>query len=760
MRHVCMILGLCLASVVVFSAEEAHVFTEAQKTFWSLQPVSKPSTPVVTAKQWVKNPIDAFVLAKLEEKQLQPNKPTDKVTLLRRVTIDLTGLVPTPEEIQAFVNDNSANAYEKVVDRLLASPGYGERWGRHWLDIARYADSNGYKADETRPNIWRYRDYVIKAFNDDKPYDRFVREQIAGDELFPGDPDALVAMGFNRNWIDETNAAGLVIRRQETLDDITNVTGSAFLGMTVACARCHDHKYDPILQKDYYRLQAFFANTSFGDGPLPLKDPIARQKYDEQKKLWEEKTRGIRAEMNAIVEPLRKSKVEGGIKTFEDDVQEAILLDPAKRDPYQKMMYHTAEPRIAFSDEPDARTLRTLKGDSAARYAELKKQLAEFDSIKPAALPDGQYMIDIGTVAPPTYVHTRGDPYAKGEEVHPGFLSILDSSDAKITPLAALNSTGRRSALAAWLTDPKNPLPARVMVNQMWQYHFGTGIVATPGDFGRMGSRPTHPELLDFLASYFVENGWSMKKMNRLIVLSNTYQQSSENQEKAATADPDNKLLWRYARRRMEAEAIRDSMLEVSGLLNPKMGGPGVFPPLPPGVVSELSATAAAGGWRSEKDPAETNRRSVYIFVRRNLRYPMLQEFDNANTFESLHTRKNTVTPSQSLDILNNDLMLEWSRAFAGRILSEVGQSAEPWEQVDRAFKDAYGRAVTAEELKTAEAFLVKQTPIMSARIAEGGKFKPPMPAAIPAGTDPARAAALVDLCQMLLASNEFMYIN
>jgi hypothetical protein len=357
-------------------------------------------------------------------------------------------------------------------------------------------------------------------------------------------------------------------------------------------------------------------------------------------------------------------------------------------------------------------------------------------------------------------VHTRGDPYAKGEEVHPGFLSILDPSDAKITTLPVLNSTGRRSVLAAWLTDTKNPLPARVMVNQMWQFHFGTGIVATPGDFGRMGSRPTHPELLDFLASYFVENGWSMKKMNRLLVLSNTYRQSSENQEKAAAVDPDNKLLWRFARRRMEAEAIRDSILEVSGLLNPKMGGPGVFPPVPAGVVTELSATAAAGGWRSEKDPAETNRRSVYIFVRRNLRYPMLQEFDNANTFESLHTRKNTVTPSQSLDILNNDLVLEWSRAFAGRILSEVGKSAEPWEQVDRAFKDAYGRAVTAEELKTAEAFLVKQAPIMAARIAEGGKSKPPMPAVIPAGTDPARAAALVDLCQMLFASNEFMYIN
>jgi hypothetical protein len=760
MRHVYLILGLCLASVVVYSAEESHVFTEAQKTFWSLQPVSKPPTPVVSTKQWVKNPIDAFVLAKLEEKKLQPNKPADKATLLRRVTIDLTGLVPTPEETQAFVNDNSANAYEKVVDRLLASPGYGERWGRHWLDIARYADSNGFKADETRPNIWRYRDYVIKAFNDDKPYDRFVREQIAGDELFPGDPEALVAMGFNRNWTDETNAAGLVIRRQETLDDITNVTGSAFLGMTIACARCHDHKYDPILQKDYYRLQAFFANTSFGDGPLPIKDPSARQKYEEQKKMWEDKTREIRAEMNAIVEPLRKSKIEGGIKTFEDDVQEAILMDYAKRDPFQQMMFHTAEPRIAFTDEPDARTLRGLKGDSGTRYAELKKQLAAFDSLKPAPLPEGQFMIDIGAVAPATYVHPRGDPYAKGEEVHPGFLSILDPSDAKITPLPALNTTGRRSVLAAWLTDAKNPLPARVMVNQMWQFHFGTGIVATPGDFGRMGSRPTHPELLDFLADYFVDNGWSMKKLNRLIVLSNTYQQSSENQEKAAAVDPDNKLLWRFARRRMEAEAIRDSMLEVSGLLNPKMGGPGVFPPVPSGVVSELSASAAAGGWRAEKDPAEANRRSVYIFVRRNLRYPMLQEFDNANTFESLHTRKNTVTPSQSLDILNNDLMLEWSRAFAGRILSEIGQSAEPWEQVDRAFKDAYGRAVTAEELKTAEAFLVKQAPIMAARIAEGGKSKPPMPAVIPAGTDPARAAALVDLCQMLLASNEFLYIN
>jgi hypothetical protein len=758
MRHAILILGLCLLATSVYSAE-TPVFTDAQKSFWSLQPVKKPSVPAVKASQSVKNPIDAFIVAKLEEKQLQPNKSADKLTLLRRVTVDLTGLLPTPEEVQAFTSDTSPNAYEKVVDRLLASPAYGERWGRHWLDVARYADSNGYKADETRPDMWRYRDYVIQSFNEDKPYDRFVREQIAGDEIYPGDPDALTAMGFNRNWIDETNAAGLVIRRQETLDEITNVTGTAFLGMTFACARCHDHKYDPILQKDYYRLQAFFANTSFGDGPIPLKDPVERRKYEEQYAVWDSKTKAIREEMNQILEPLRRSKMEGGIKTFEDDVKDAILMDPARRDPYQQMMFHTAAPRVSFDEEPDARTLRSLKGDAGARYTQLKKDLSEFDSLRPKPLPRAQFMVDISATAPPTFVHPRGDPYGKGEEVQPGFLSILDPSDQKATPPVGLNSTGRRTVLANWLVDPKNPLAARVIVNRIWQYHFGTGIVSTPGDFGRMGARPTHPELLDYLASAFVENGWSMKKLHRLIVLSNTYRQSSEYQAKAAAADPDNKLLWRYNRHRLEAEAIRDSMLQVSGLLNPKMGGPGVFPPVPEGAVSALSATAAAGGWSSEKDPAQNSRRSVYIFVRRNLRYPMLQEFDSPNTFESWHTRKNTVTAVQALDILNNDLILEWSRNLAGRVLGADARISEPWEPVDRAYRLAYGRGATAEELKTAAAFLDQQTSIMATRLASGGGM-PPMPANVAAGMDPARAAAFVDLCQMLFASNEFLYIN
>jgi hypothetical protein len=746
MRYVSAVLGFALSASLSFPAEAPHVFTPAQKSYWAFQPVKKSPLPAVKNKDWVKTPIDAFILAKLEEKNLQPNPRADKLTLLKRATIDMTGLPPTPEEIQQFVSDKSANAWEKVVDRLLASPAYGERWGRHWLDVARYADSNGFKADETRPNVWRYRDYVIKAFNDDKPYDRFVKEQIAGDELYPGNQEALVAMGFNRHWIDETNAPDLFERRHQTLDDMTQVTGVAFLGMTFGCARCHDHKFDPILTKDYYRLQAFFANTAFGDGPLPLADPEAKRKYDEQYAAWDAKTKDIRDEMAKIMEPVLADRRKHSASVMTDEVQAVVAKDAALRTPLEQQIYHIAETRFGG-----------LRGGNPERYAELKAELATFDSLKPPTLPEGQFMTDLNATAPPTHILRGGSRFAEGDEVQPGFLSILDPSDAKITPPSGVNSTGRRSALAAWLTDPSNPLPARVMVNRMWHYHFGHGIVATPGDFGRMGARPTHPELLDYLANYFVDNGWSMKKVHRLILLSNVYQEASDFDAKIAQADPDNQLLWRYPRHRMEAEAIRDSMLATSGLLNPQMGGPGVYPPVPPGMLSELSATAVAGGWRTEKDPAQSDRRSVYIFVRRNLPYPLLQEFDTANTFESCDYRKNTVTPPQSLDLLNNELVLDWARSLAGRVFNDSGLT--PAAQVDRAFRFAYGRAASPEEQKIAEDFLAKQTPVMVARLA-GNDAKPPLPANLPQGIDQARAAAFVDLCHMLLDSNEFLYIN
>ncbi len=746
-----LMLGLALSASVLFPAEAPHVFTPAQKNYWAFQPVKKSPVPAVKDKTWLKTPIDAFILAKLEENKLQPNPRADKLTLLRRATIDMTGLPPTQDEIQAFLSDKSPDAWEKVVDRLLGSPAYGERWGRHWLDVARYADSNGFKADETRPNVWRYRDYVIKAFNDDKPYDRFVKEQIAGDELYPGNPEALAAMGFNRHWIDETNAPDLFERRHQTLDDMTTVTGVAFLGMTFGCARCHDHKFDPILTKDYYRLQAFFANTAFGDGPLPLSDPEARREYDEQYAAWDAKTKDIRDEMDRIIAPAVEERKKRSAAVMTDEVQAVVAKPAADRTPLEQQVYHIAETRL-FGDPG-----RALKGDQAKRYAELKAQLASFDSLKPPPLPEGQFMKDLNATAPPTYILRGGSRLAPGDEVQPGFLSILDPSDAKITPPAGVNSTGRRSALAAWLTDPSNPLPARVMVNRIWHYNFGRGIVATPGDLGRMGARPTHPELLDYLASYFVANGWSIKKVQRLILLSNTYQEASDYDAKIAEADPDNKLLWRYPRHRMEAEAVRDSMLATSGLLNPQMGGPGVFPPVPPGMLSELSATAVAGGWRTEKDAAQSNRRSVYIFVRRNLPYPLLQEFDTANTFESCDYRKNTVTAPQSLDLLNNELILDWARSLAGRVFNDSGLT--PAAQVDRAFRLAYGRGATADEQKIAEDFLAKQTPIMVARLASNDA-KPPLPTNLPAGVDSARAAAFVDLCHMLMDSNEFLYIN
>jgi Protein of unknown function (DUF1549)/Protein of unknown function (DUF1553) len=752
MRYVCAVLGLALSATLLFPAEAPHVFTPAQKSYWAFQPVKKSPLPAVKNKAWVKTPIDAFILAKLEEKNLQPNPPADRLTLLRRVTVDMTGLPPTQEEIQQFVADKSPNAWEKVVDRLLASPAYGERWGRHWLDVARYADSNGFKADETRPNVWRYRDYVIHAFNSDKPYDRFVKEQIAGDELYPGNTEALIAMGFNRHWIDETNAPDLFERRHQTLDDMTTVTGVAFLGMTFGCARCHDHKFDPILTKDYYRLQAFFANTAFGDGPLPLADPEAKRKYDEQYAAWDAKTKDIRAEMAKIMEPVLADRRKRSASVMTDEVQAVVAKDASQRNPLEQQVYHIAETRFGGLGDP----AKSLKGDNAKRYAELKTQLASFDSLKPPPLPEGQFMTDLNATAPPTHILRGGSRFAEGDEVQPGFLSILDPSDAKITPPAGVNSTGRRSALAAWLTDPSNPLPSRVMVNRIWHYHFGHGIVATPGDFGRMGSRPTHLELLDYLASYFVESGWSMKKVHRLILLSNVYQEASDFDAKIADADPDNKLLWRYPRHRMEAEAIRDSMLATSGLLNPQMGGPGVYPPVPPGLISELSATAVAGGWRTEKDPAQSDRRSIYISFAATCRIRCSRN-DSANTFESCDYRKNTVTPPQSLDLLNNELVLDWARSLAGRVFNDSGLT--PAAQVDRAFRFAYGRAATPEEQKIAEDFLAKQTPVMVARLA-GNDAKPPLPTNLPQGIDQGRAAAFVDLCHMLMDSNEFLYIN
>jgi Protein of unknown function (DUF1553)/Protein of unknown function (DUF1549) len=732
-----LVVSIAVCSALLLAADP---FTRRQREFWSFQPVKEHNPPVVKESDWVRNPVDQFVLAKLESKAIQPGSPADKITLLRRASFDLIGMPPTPEEVDAFLADQSPKAFERVVDRLLASPQYGERWGRHWLDLARYAESEGFKSDETRPNAWRYRDYVIRAFNEDKPYDRFVREQIAGDELWPDDPQARIATGFNRHYPDESNARNLMQRRQEILDDITDAVGATFLGLTYGCARCHNHKFDPILQADYYRLQAFFANTA-ADDHIPMTSPAKAAEYRAKRAVWEEKTKTVRDEIAAVLAPPKKKILKEFFDKYPPEIQAAILKPAAERNPYEWQMYAKAKPYLEIPDE-DA--IKALKGEPKAKYEALKKELDQFQDLYPGEFPEGIGMADLSRQAPATHILSVGMYDAPKEEVQPGFLSLLDPTPAKIVPPANQNSTGRRTALANWLTDPENPLPARVMVNRIWHYHFGQGIVGTPSDFGAMGERPSHPELLDWLAKEFVRSGWSMKHMHRLIMLSATYQQSAAFRKDAAAADPANRLFWAFPRHRLEGEEIRDSSLLVSGLLNPKMGGPSVFPDLPAGMA------APRGGWKLSK-PEDQDRRSVYIFVRRNARYPMLEAFDMPDTHESCPRRAVTTTAPQALTMLNDKVALQWAEAFAARAL----KAQDP---VDRAYKLAYSRDPDAWEKDAISTFFFKQKTVIAERLAHGEKLA--LPPELPANIEPAYAAAFVDFCQMLLNSNEFVYRN
>jgi hypothetical protein len=743
-------LAVFAVTCTVWAASDGAKFTEAQRNHWAYQKVIKPVVPQVKNRAWVKTPVDAFVLGELEAKGLRPAPPADKVTLLRRATFDLTGLPPTPAEVNAFLADKSPRAFERVVDRLLASPRYGEKWARHWLDLARYAESEGFKADETRPNAWRYRDYVIKSFNEDKPYDRFVKEQIAGDELWPENPDALVATAFNRHYPDESNARNLMQRRQEILHDITDTVGAVFLATTYACARCHDHKYDAVLQQDYYRLQAFFAATRAKDDYV-LATKAEQEQYRKRRAAWEEKTKELRAEIVQLEEPVIKAIYQDNFEKYPAEIQAAITTAPEKRDSMQWLMYHKSSWLLNQHVDEDGNGIAArLKGEQKKRWEELRRQLTAFDPIKPQPLPVGSGVTDVGERAPQTYVLGGGSHEAPQEEVQPGFLTVIDPRPAAVTPCTKTNTTGRRTALANWLASADNPLTSRVMVNRLWHYHFGRGIVGTPSDFGMMRERETHPALLDWLAATFVEKGWSIKAMHRLMMLSNTYQQSSDFNEQAARVDPANKLLWRFRRQRLTGEEIRDAMLAVSGRLNLQMGGPSVFPDIP-------EKMEVRGGWKRNEREEAKNRRSVYVFVRRNSRYPMFQAFDMPDTHESCARRSVTTTAPQALSLLNDRVTLQAAQAFAARVLKESGN--DPQAQIMRAYRLAFSRAPEAAERAAAEAFLRRQAEVIKPRLAAG------QPVALPlnvsgAPVDAALAAALVDFCHALLNANEFVYVN
>ncbi|MDQ6677107.1 MAG: DUF1549 and DUF1553 domain-containing protein [Acidobacteriota bacterium] len=735
-----------LAAVDTSSGPKAAAkdpFTATQRRYWAFQPVHPGAPPVNRDRSWALNPVDAFILSKLEPKNIKPTPPADRITLLRRVSFDLTGLPPTPEEVDAFAADKSPDAYEKVVDRLLASPRYGERWARHWLDLARYAESEGFKSDETRANAWRYRDYVIKAFNENKPYDRFVKEQIAGDELWPADPWARVATAFNRHYPDESNARVLQQRRQEILNDITDTVGSTFMAMTYGCARCHTHKFDPILHTDYYRLQAFFANTA-ADDEIPMVPREESRQYEAKKRAWEASTASIREQITTLIAPQKAKILKDFVDKYPPEIQAAIAKAPAERNPFEWQMYAKAKPYLEIDDDQAG---KALKGDDRKKYAALMAELKQYSGLDPGEPQIGIGMRDLSAQSPATHRLAVGAWDAPEEEVQPGFLSIIDANAPKIVPLS--NSTGRRTALANWLASPDNPLTARVMVNRIWNYHFGQGLAPAPSDFGIMGGRPSHPELLDWLAAEFVRTGWDMKRMNKLVVMSNTYRESSAFNAEAAKEDPRDKLLWRFPRERLEGESIRDAALMVSGLLNEKMGGPSVFPELPVG------AGKPRGGWKVSS-PEEQNRRSVYIFVRRNARYPMMEAFDMPDTHESCGRRNQTITAPQAMSLLNSKVSLEWAEAFAGRVLKQAG--TDPDAQVNSAYRLAFGRWPDGFEKDSVLTFMAKQKPLISARAAAGEKLA--LPQFMPAGYDPSQGAAFVDFCQMLFNSNEFVYRN
>ena len=738
--------GLLFAVFSAGAPRTEDPFTERQRSYWAFQRVRRPAVPEARRRDRLRNPVDAFIVSKLEEKQIEPGEPADKVTLLRRAYFDLIGLPPTPEDTAAFLRDDDPDAFAGVVDRLLASPQYGERWGRHWLDLARYAESEGFKSDETRPNAWRYRDYVIQSFNQDKPYDLFIKEQIAGDELWPDHVDALIATAFNRNLPDETNAANLRQRRQEILHDMTDTVGATFLGLTYGCAKCHDHKFDPIRQKDYYRLQAFFANTA-EDDDIILLGAEDRREYEAGLAEWEEATKDTRARIEELFQPAKEKSWEHQVARRAPETRVMLRGPLAAQSPYDRQIYrkHLWEMRFLNTE---ARLARGLKDEQKEEYERLRAQLDAFDNLHPSEPPKATGVRDIGRQAPPTYILGVGSHEAPGEEVRPGFLSILDPEPAEIRHLPHVDSSGRRTALAQWLADPENPLTPRVMVNRIWHYHFGRGIVATPSDFGLMGEPPTHPELLDWLTDEFIKSGWSVKHMHRLIMNSATYQQSSAYRDDAHRADPLNRLFWRFTPQRLEGEVIRDAALAVSGMLHRQMGGPGVFPPLPAG------APTPRGGWDTPDDPKDAQRRSVYVFVRRNARYPMLLAFDMPDTHESCARRTVTTTAPQALLMLNNDQFLGWARGFAGRVLETNGTD---WGGgISDAYTLAFSRVPDGWEKDKALTFLDEQERLIAERQENSGTLA--LPAVIPEGVSEPRAAAFVDFCHTLLNSNEFVF--
>lgn len=635
---------LCLCSQPVPAKDhktlEETPITEADRDHWSFQPIKRAAPPKVKNSKWGRTPIDRFILAQLESEELQPANDADRTTLVRRLYFDVIGLPPTPEEIDQFLKDQSVNAYERLVDRLLASPHYGERWAQHWLDLARFAETDGYEHDKIRPDAWKYRDWVIKALNADMPYDQFVRWQLAGDVIAPDDPDARTATAFCLSGPDMPDINSQEERRHTLLNEMTSTIGSVFMALQMGCAQCHDHKYDPISIADFYRMRAFF--------------------------------------------------------------------------------------------EPAVKPVKNRSMTTLASKGELRE---------------------------PSHVMMRGDWRQPGPEVKPAYLRVTNLKDREVK---ATDSRQQRMAFAHWLTQETHPLTARVIVNRIWQHHFGRGLCASPSDFGLMGDYPTHPALLDWLAMEFMKSGWKMKSLHRLILTSRVYRQCSkppvspqrrvQDWKRSLELDPDAALLSRFPRQRLDAEVIRDARLALSGKLSRKRGGRGVMPPLP----RELRATLLKHQWKTSPDVEDHYRRSIYVFARRNLRYPLFDAFDRPDANNSCPRRGNSTTAPQALLMLNSESSLKSAQELAGYIWDKVGSDSN--SQITLLMRRALGRFPRDDEQVQLMSFLNSQQTLLSAN--QRGKDQLLLPLSKTKIEDIYAGAALTDLCLAILNSNEFIYID
>jgi hypothetical protein len=655
--------------------------TDADKDFWSFKPIVRPAVPAVKDGSWPLTDVDRFILAKLEARGIAPALPADKRTLIRRVTYDLTGLPPTPDEVDAFLRDEAPDAFARVVNRLLASPAYGERWGRHWLDVVRYADTAGETADYPAPLAYRYRNWVIDAFNADMPYDEFVREQIAGDLLALSGPreryaHRVLGTGFiaisRRFGFDPENYQHLTI--QDTID----TTGQAFLGLTLGCARCHDHKFDPVTRADYYALYGIFDSTRYA---FPGSEQHQRP-YDLVPLIPPDEARAIRTKYDA-----ERTALEAEVKKLEAEMK-------------------TKEPRTV--DKP------------------LAAKRAQLEALTKKKLYDEAFAVCEGKPHD-VCIHKRGEPGDLGASAPRRFLEVLGGDRL---PEGA--GSGRLE-LARWLTRPENPLTARVMVNRVWQHHFGVGLVATPNDFGTRGRQPTHPELLDYLAARFRDEDWSVKALHRLILLSRVYQESSAASSQAAALDPENQLLSHARRRRLDAESLRDSLLALGGKLDRSPGGPHPFPPPETWSFSQHSPFAAVYA---------SNRRSVYLMTQRLRRHPFLALFDGADTNATTPQRTLTTVPTQALFLMNDPFVHEQSDGFASRLLSKV---ADETGRVALAYRLALGRPPTTEEAGEAAEFLSRyRKQLIDTH----------------AATDSVEPQCWGALARTLFARNEFLFVD